>query len=106
MGAVYRARDLQLGREVAIKVLLPNLAEDANALARFEREARAASALNHPHIVQIYEIAKASTPTGVTHYIAMELVDGMTLRAHLKIGGRRMDLIETLIPVADALARA
>jgi serine/threonine protein kinase len=60
----------------------------------------AASALNHPHIVQIYEIAKAPTAGGVTHYIAMELVEGMTLRGHLKIGGRRTDLIETLIPAA------
>ena len=106
MGAVYRARDLNLGRDVAIKILLPALAQDSDALARFEREARAASALNHPHIVQIYEIAAAPTAAGVTHYIAMELVEGMTLRAHLGRGGRRMDLVDALIPVADALARA
>ena len=106
MGAVYRARDLHLERDVAIKVLLPTLAGDVDALARFEREARAASALNHPHIVQIYEIATARTPAGDTHYIAMELVDGMTLRAHLGHDGGRMHLLETLIPVADALARA
>ena len=71
MGEVYRARDTKLSRDVAIKVLLPELARDAERLARFETEARTASALNHPHIVTIFEIGQAD---GVS-FIAMELVE-------------------------------
>ena len=84
MGEVYRARDPRLGREVAIKVLTPSRAQDRDARARFEREARTASALNHPHIVNIYEIGEAETPAGPTYYIAMELVEGQTLRERLQ----------------------
>ncbi|MGH9364317.1 MAG: protein kinase domain-containing protein [Thermoanaerobaculia bacterium] len=76
MGEVYRAKDLRLGREVALKVLPQELSENADRLARFEQEARSASALNHPNIVTIHEIGRA----GDTAYIAMELVDGKTLR--------------------------
>src|SRR5207247_1627189 len=76
MGEVYRARDPQLERELAIKILAPHLARDSGALARFEREAKAASALNHPHIVHIYEIGEAETASGTVRYIAMELVTG------------------------------
>ncbi|MGH9364472.1 MAG: serine/threonine-protein kinase, partial [Thermoanaerobaculia bacterium] len=76
MGEVYRAKDLRLGREVALKVLPQELSENADRLARFEQEARSASALNHPNIVTIHEIGRA----GDTSYIAMELVDGKTLR--------------------------
>ena len=106
MGEVYRARDSRLERDVAIKTLLPSLAGDIYALGRFEREARAASALNHPHIVQIYEIATAHTANGDVSYIVMELVDGLTIRAHLRLGGSGSLPIEMLIPVADALTRA
>jgi serine/threonine protein kinase len=76
MGEVYRARDTQLSREVAIKVLPAELSGDAGRRARFEQEARSASALNHPNIVTVYDIGQAD---GIS-YIAMELVEGKTLR--------------------------
>jgi len=82
MGEVYRARDTKLSRDVAIKVLLPELASDAERLARFETEARTASALNHPHIVTIFEIGQANGAS----FIAMELVEGRTLRELLSEG--------------------
>lgn len=80
MGEVYRARDSRLGREVAIKVLDPAVAGDASRLARFEREARLSSSLNHPNIVTIHDFAQ----TGGISYIAMELVEGESLRSVLK----------------------
>src|SRR5215470_10017408 len=76
MGEVFRARDTRLGREVALKVLPEALAHHPDRLTRFEREARAASALNHPNIVTIHEIGR----DGSTAFIAMELVAGKTLR--------------------------
>ena len=76
MGEVYRAKDLKLGREVALKVLLKEFASDPDRLRRFEQEARAASALNHPNIVHIYDIGQEDD----THYIVMELVKGSNLR--------------------------
>ena len=76
MGEVYRARDTRLGREVALKVLPETLSSDRDRLTRFEQEARAASALNHPNIVTIHEIGRE----GETTFVAMELVDGKTLR--------------------------
>jgi eukaryotic-like serine/threonine-protein kinase len=103
MGEVYRARDSRLGRDVAIKVLAAALASDAERLRRFEREARAASSLNHPAIVTIYEIGKADAVT----YLAMELVDGVTLRELLAEGPlpvRR--LISFSAQIAEGLAKA
>src|SRR6185436_5989706 len=106
MGEVYRARDPQLERELAIKVLAPQLARNADALARFEREAKAASALDHPHIVHIYEIGEADTPAGPVRYMAMELVTGETLRSRLRRAPGALDLLEPLVDVADALGKA
>ena len=103
MGDVYRVRHLRLKREVAIKVLPASFAGDSDRIARFEREARAASALNHPNIVQIYDIADAD---GVP-FIAMEYVAGKTLGG--LIGRKRLRLNEALkyaVQMADALATA
>jgi eukaryotic-like serine/threonine-protein kinase len=75
MGEVYRARDPKLGRDVAIKVLPEDVAQDAERLGRFEREARSLAALNHPGIVTIYAVEQA----GETRFLAMELVEGESL---------------------------
>ena len=77
MGQVYRARDDRLGRDVALKVLSPQRTWNPAAVDRFIREARAASALNRPHIVTIHDIGE----TEAGHFIVMELIEGRTLRA-------------------------
>src|SRR5439155_11245634 len=82
MGEVYRARDTKLKRDVAVKVLPEALAANADALARFEREAHAVAALNHPNILSIFDFA---THEGVA-YAVMELLDGETLRQKLQAG--------------------
>ncbi|HEY1251110.1 MAG TPA: serine/threonine-protein kinase, partial [Thermoanaerobaculia bacterium] len=103
MGEVYRAKDPRLGREVAIKVLPESFAQDNDRLHRFESEARAASALNHPNIITIHEIGSANG----TAYIAMEYVDGTSLRELLASGplaGKKM--LDLAVQVADGLAKA
>ena len=103
MGEVYRARDGRLGREVAVKVLSTEFSTDADRRERFEREARSASALNHPNIVTIYEIGS----TGSTTYIAMELVDGKTLRETFQAGALPTKrLLDLAFQMADGLAKA
>jgi len=103
MGQVYRARDTRLRREVALKTLPEALATDPQYVARLELEAQAASALNHPHIVTIYELG-SSPPY---HYIVMELVDGPNLRALIDSGGLPVARLLALgAQVTDALAAA
>jgi TolB-like protein len=102
MGEVYRARDKRLDRDVAIKVLSKDAVARADALPRFEREAKAASALNHPHILHIYDIGSE----GEIHYIAMELVEGQTLRRSITHGAGPGEMLGWMTQVAEALAKA
>src|SRR5262252_5432975 len=99
MGEVYLARDTRLGRKIALKLLTAELTTDADRLRRFEQEARAASALNHPNIITIFEIGQE----GSTHYIATEFIDGQTLRQGM--GSGRFDL-ELALDVAAQVAAA
>src|SRR5262244_4227837 len=103
MGEVYRARDPRLGREVALKVLPGELSADADRRKRFEQEARSASALNHPNIITIHDIGSSDG----AFFIAMELVDGKTLREIL--GGGVMStrkMLDLAVQGADGLAKA
>ncbi len=107
MGDVYRARDARLGRDVAIKVLPEARARDRNALRRFEQEARSASALNHPNIITIYEIGSHPVGQETIWYIAMELVEGQTLRQILTNGPvPTQKLLNIAVQAAGALAAA
>src|SRR4249920_261788 len=83
MGEVYRAKDLRLGREVALKVLPADVAANADRLARFEREARTVAGLNHPNIVTLFSVEDADG----TRFLTMELVEGQTLDRLVASGG-------------------
>ena len=103
MGTVYLAKDTRLGRKVALKLLPSYFTRDANRLRRFEQEARAASSLNHPNILTIYEIGE----TDGTHFIATEFIEGETLRERMTGAPMQMgDVLHVAEQVASALAAA
>ncbi len=103
MGEVYLATDTKLGRKVALKILPAKFTSNADLVHRFEREAKSASALNHPNILTVYEIGQVND----SHYIATELIEGETLRARMKKGVLPADeAVEIAIQVAAALAAA
>ena len=103
MGEVYLALDIELDRTVALKILPPDLASDPQRMQRFIQEAKSASALNHPHILTIYEIGKVDE----TRFIATEFIEGQTLRQVMKSNHLKLhEVLETAIQAASALARA
>jgi serine/threonine protein kinase len=119
MGDVYRAHDRALDRDVALKVLPSDLVNDRDRVRRFAQEARAASALSHPHIVTIYEVGHARPAINVqpiaggrgarrhdVHYIAMEYIDGSTLREAVDCGLSPRRRVEVMAEVADGLTKA
>src|SRR5215813_12089214 len=110
MGKVYLARDTQLGRQVALKLLQPRFTEDAQRVRRLRQEARVASALNHPNIIVIYEIGEASIESGGTgsvHFIATEFIEGRTLRELIRSGEMKVgEALEVAMQVASALSAA
>src|SRR3954447_10760354 len=103
MGDVYCARDPRLGRDVAVKVLPPDVSDDPDRLRRFEQEARATAALNHPNILAIYDVGADGGPS----YVVSELLDGKTLRETLRRGPLPVQsVIEYGAQIASGLAAA
>src|SRR3989449_4168855 len=103
MGEVYLARDTRLGRKIALKFLSAEFTKDEERVRRFQQEARAASALNHPNLITIFEIGQVES----VHFIATEFIEGVTLRQ--RIAPSRMptsEIFEVAIQVASALAAA
>jgi eukaryotic-like serine/threonine-protein kinase len=104
MGEVYLAQDAKLGRPVALKLLPNYLSKDEDRLHRFEREARTASALNHPNVCVIHEVGETEDDR---HYMAMEYVDGVTLRQHMMSASMRLsEVLEVAVQIASGLAAA
>src|SRR5215813_450424 len=111
MGEVYLAIDERLGRKLALKILLEQFTQEGDRVRRFEQEARAASALNHPNIITIYEIGSVHSETGALHFIATEYVEGETLRSRLNAlrSARKIEMteaIEIAIQCCNALQAA
>ncbi len=103
MGAVYLAHDTRLNRQVALKILPPDFIDDKGRMARFVKEAKTASALNHPNIITIYEIGEI----GETHFIAAEYIEGETLHSHQKKHPKNLpSVLEIAIQIASALDAA
>ena len=103
MGEVYLAVDTELDRNVALKILREGLAPNEQRLRRFVQEAKAASALNHPHILTIYEIGTTNT----TRFIATEFIDGETVRHRIRNGSQNLNqMLEIIIQTTSALAAA
>ena len=103
MGQVYRAHDTKLGRDVALKVLPADTAADPERLERFQREAKAIAALNHPNVVTIHSVEKI----GATHFLTMELVEGKTLVELIPPGGLPLEkLLAVALPLTDAVSAA
>src|SRR3954467_7813008 len=107
MGVVYSAEDLNLGRQVAIKFLTPEMGTDPDVLERFRREARAASSLNHPNICTIYDLEHVVDSAGERNFIVMELMEGQPL-GHMLVSGalKIADVLDLGAQVADALDAA
>ncbi|HKP36068.1 MAG TPA: serine/threonine-protein kinase [Pyrinomonadaceae bacterium] len=102
MGDVYLAQDTELDRTVAVKILPEDVAKDQQRLQRFIQEARAISALNHPHILTIYEIGVS----GDVNFIATEFIDGETLRRRIDARIKLIDILEIAIQAGSALSAA
>ncbi len=103
MGEVYRAKDLELGREVAIKLLLEEVSQDPERMARFEREARVLASLNHSNVATLYGFEKE----GDTSFLVMELVEGETLAERIKRGAIPVDeALPLFLQIAEGLEAA
>src|ERR1700732_1099431 len=112
MGEVYRARDARLQRDVAVKILPNTLAHDQERLRRFEQEARAVAALNHPNLLTVFDVGTApladgASPTEASPFIVSELLEGATLRERLASGAlRERKAVDYAIQIARGLAAA
>jgi serine/threonine protein kinase len=103
IGEVYRATDAKLGRDVALKILPPDVATDPERLARFQREARAVAALNHPNVVTLYSVEESDS----VHFLTMELIEGQSLDRLIPENGMPAgEIVEVAGALAEALAAA